>query len=103
MHRGLMAAWLAEVVLISYRATRPGANQGTENVPLPLPSQYASTFIIYGTLRLLPESGSQFASLVGWGLVVATLMNLWQPIKPGSVTPQIAKPGQATAAGNTAA
>lgn len=103
MKSGLLTAWLAEIVLISYRATRPGANEGTQSIPFPLPSQYASTFVIYGTLGLLPPQADALAAVVGWGFVVATLLNLWVPVKPGSIGPQVAKPGQATAAGNVAA
>jgi hypothetical protein len=103
MKKGLLTAWLAEIVLISYRATRSGASEGTASVPFPLPSQYASTFIIYGTLGLLPDQADALAAVVGWGFVVATLLNLWVPVKPGQVGAQVAKPGQATAAGNIAA
>lgn len=99
---GLMTAWLTEVVLITYRATKRGENQGTRSVPFPLPSQYASTFIVYGALGLLPQRASGVASLVGWGLVVATFLNLYDPLAPGQTTPTVAKPGQTTpnAAGN---
>lgn len=100
---GLVSAWLAEVVLISYRATRKGANEGTANVPLPLPSQYAGTFVIYGALAFLPQSAAGFASLVGWGLVAATFLNLYQPLKPGQTTPTVASSGTKNALGNVAA
>jgi hypothetical protein len=101
--KGLMTAWLAEVVLISYRATRPGANEGTQSVPFPLPAQYASTFVIYGALGLLPDSAAGLASAVGWGFVVATLLNLWQPLKAGQTKPDVAVPGTLNAAGNVTA
>jgi hypothetical protein len=100
---GLVTAWLAEVVLISYRATRKGANEGTSTLALPLPSQFVGSFAIYGVLGLLPDSASTFASLVGWGLVAATFLNLYQPLKQGQTTPTVAKSGTQTAAGNTAA
>ena len=99
----LVTAWLTEVALISYRATQKGANAGTANVPLPLPASYASTFVVYGALALLPDSASAFAGLVGWGFVVATFLNLYNPIKSGQKTPTVATSGSKNAAGNTAA
>lgn len=101
-----MSAWLAEVVLITYRAVKQPAasgSAGTQSVPnLPLPSYYAATFVIYGALSFLPESAETFAALVGWGFVVATALNLYEPVKAGT-TPKVATAGETTAAGNTAA
>jgi hypothetical protein len=74
---GLMTAWAAQLVIITYRASKQPA--GNPIGGLALPSQYASSFIIYGALGLIPDSGKQFATAVGWGLVVATLLNLWTP------------------------
>jgi hypothetical protein len=74
---GLLTAWLMEVVLVTYRAVKQ-----TTDLPvahLPLPSTYVSTMIVYGTLGLLPGEAAGAASLMGWGLVVATLLNLWNP------------------------
>jgi hypothetical protein len=99
---GLTTAWLTEIVVISYRATKNGSNQGTTSIPLPLPSQFAATFIIYGALGLLPDAASGFASAVGWGFVLATVLNLWQPVKTGT-TPNVVQSGAKTASGNTAA
>src|ERR1700721_473029 len=73
--RGLLAAALVEVGLVTYRAL-------SSSKILPPPSDYVAVAIIYGGLGLLPESGANFASLVGWGLVVATLLNLWSPATP---------------------
>jgi hypothetical protein len=97
MKSGLTTAWLTEVVLISYRGAKAGG-QGTGDVPLPLPSQYVSTFIIYGALGLLPDSASGFASAVGWGFVLATLLNLWEPVKAGTTPVVKGAKGSATAA-----
>lgn len=99
---GLVTAWLAEVVIISYRATQKGTNEGTAQVPLPRPSQYAASFLIFGVLGMLPDRFQNVATMVGWGLVVATFLNLYNPIKAGQSKPTVAKSGTATAAGNTA-
>jgi hypothetical protein len=69
------------MVLITYRGAKNGGTTA-DVVPiphLPLPSEYASTFIIYGALAFIPGEGQRVASLVGWGLVVATFLNLWNP------------------------
>jgi hypothetical protein len=83
---GLLSAFLAEVVIVTYRTySRSGVAGGGLQVPaqapmnLPLPSYYTAPIIAYGALALVPASGQQFASLVGWGLVVATLLKLWDP------------------------
>jgi hypothetical protein len=77
----LLAAWLAEVVLIAYRSAR---SNGAENLPighLALPSTYASTMIVYGALAFVPPAGAKLANTIGWGLVLATFLNLWEPGK----------------------
>lgn len=75
----LLSAWVAEIVLIAYRGAKSGS---TANNPIPhlaLPSEYASTFIIFGALAFIPGQGQRVASAVGWGLVVATFLDLWNP------------------------
>ena len=79
MYTGLTTAWIAELILIAYRggkqtgAVRPIAH-------LAMPAEYASTFVIYGALSLVPEGPwSRTAGLVGWGIGLATLLNLWSP------------------------
>lgn len=75
----LLSAWIAEIVLIAYRGAKTGT---TKNNPIPhlaLPSEYASTFIIYGALAFVPGEGQKVAAAVGWGLVAATFLNLWNP------------------------
>lgn len=94
MNPSLMTAWLVEVVVISYRSIKNGGKvtvadsnaqggmrQANTALPLPLPSTYLSTFIIFGTLGLVPGEGRRVASAIGWGFVVATLLNLWHPGK----------------------
>lgn len=85
----LLSAWVAEMILIAYRGAKSGS---TANNPIPhlaLPSEYASTFIIYGALAFIPGEGQKVASAIGWGLVLATFLDLWTP--GGTVN------GQATA------
>ena len=79
------SAWLAELIVIAYR----GGKQTGAVRPIPhlaMPSEYASTFIVYGALSLIPNSSpyARVAGIFGWGIVAATLLNLWSP--PGSNT-----------------
>jgi hypothetical protein len=79
MKGGLLTAWLTEVVLVSYRVVHNG--QGNLPLPMPLPSTYVSTMVIYGGLGLMPDSWNPATTLFGWGIVVATLLGLWVPNK----------------------
>lgn len=78
---GLTAAWLAEIIVIAYRGAKTGSTQNNPIPHLALPSEYASTIIIYGALSFIPSEGQKFATTMGWGLVVATVLNLWTPGK----------------------
>jgi hypothetical protein len=76
---GLLSAWVAEMILIAYRGAKSGS---TANNPIPhlaLPSEYASTFIIFGALAFIPGEGQKLAAAIGWGLVAATFLDLWTP------------------------
>jgi hypothetical protein len=82
MKYGLLTAWIAEVVLIWYRSSKnTSATDNLEALPqpikgLPMPREFASTFVVYGALGLWPESAGSFPAVVGWGFVLATLLNL---------------------------
>ncbi|HVH77977.1 MAG TPA: hypothetical protein VM782_01185 [Stellaceae bacterium] len=81
----LLAAFFVETVLITYRQMRGGGIQVPAQAPLslPLPSSYTAPIVFYGALALIPSpEGQRFAGLVGWGIVVATLLNLWDPAQP---------------------
>jgi hypothetical protein len=73
--RGLLLAALTEAALISWRDL-------SNDKVLPMPSDYASVALFYGGLGLLPSQAEGFASLVGWGIVVATFLGLWDPTAP---------------------
>ena len=72
---GLLTAALAETAIVAWR------DLTKEHVP-PYPGDFVSVAIIYGTLSMLPASASTFTSLVGWGFVIATLLNAWSPATP---------------------
>jgi hypothetical protein len=77
----IFGAFLAEVVLITYRAVRSNGitTPATAPLPLPLPSEYLSAVFIYGGLGLVGGKAAPVAGLVGWGFVVATALNLFNP------------------------
>lgn len=81
----LLAAFFVEVALVTYRDVSQGgikvkkAKQSTAPLPAPLPSLYTSAIVLYGGLALLPNSLAPLPALVGWGVVVATFLNLYTP------------------------
>lgn len=72
----IAAAWLAELSLIIYRDYRSGGR-------LPFPSEFLATFAIFGLLDMLPESGANLAAALGWGIVAATALHVFDPSKLG--------------------
>lgn len=72
MAAGVLTAALTEAAIVTYRDVK-------QEKILPLPSSYTSVAVVYGLLALFPDSAAPFPALVGWGLVVATLLNLWNP------------------------
>lgn len=76
---GLLAAWGVEAGIVTYRSFR------TQQRP-PLPSDFVATFILFGTLGLVAESPTlaPAATLVGWGVVLATVLNLG-PFEAGAI------------------
>lgn len=97
--RGLLAAALAETALVTWRDLK------VDKMPPP-PSDYVSVAVIYGGLALFPEGASQVTSLFGWGLVLATFLNFWNPAAPWNLVKSgTVAPGSAPAAslGNTSA
>lgn len=80
MAGSLLTAFFAETAIVSYRAYHNGISipaQAPINVPIP--AQYTSVVIAFGALALIPGEGARVAGAIGWGLVVATLLNLWSP------------------------
>jgi hypothetical protein len=81
----ILNAWIAEILIITYRGTRQSK---FKNNPLPgfaLPSEYVATIIVFGGLSLVPSDSewSRVAGAIGWGLVLATTLNLWNPTRLG--------------------
>jgi hypothetical protein len=95
----LMAAWVAEIVLIAYRSSKQSAALAAKPIPgLALPSEYAASFVIFGALSFIPAGGQRTAGLIGWGLVLATAFNLWDPLTTGNPGGPAVKGGPSTKA-----
>jgi hypothetical protein len=78
----LILAWLAEAGLITYRVHKTGRPAAAGGYKIPWPSDFVATFVIYGALAAIAEIGpgaASVAALTGWGLVLATGLNLVDP------------------------
>ena len=75
----LLAPALAETVVITYRGVKNGTNVNNPIPHFPMPNQLVSVLIIFGALSLIPKSGERLAATVGWGFVLATVLNLYEP------------------------
>jgi hypothetical protein len=97
---GLLGAFVAELMLVTYRAVTQGGTKVGTTSPLaaPLPSTFVSPVIVYGALGLLPRSLAPLPSLVGWGFVVATFLNLYNPGGANAVAQANASLGQGLSA-----
>lgn len=72
-----MPPFLLALALISYRGAKNGSNVGNPVPHLPLPSQFAGAFFVFGLLSLTSGQAAQPAVLAAWGLDVAILLNFW--------------------------
>lgn len=68
----LMGALVAEMGLITWR----NFTQGTDRVAgLPLPADYLAALGLFGAFGLLRGQAAPVGAALGWGFVVATLLN----------------------------
>lgn len=94
MNPALLFPWITETLLITYRGASQGKAVGNPIPHLPLPSDYVGEFLVFGALSLIPgPNGGRVAAAFGWGLVVATFLNLYDPTTIG-------KPGGAVVKGS---
>lgn len=90
---GLLSAWMVEAGIVTWRAFK------RDNRP-PLPSDFVAMFVVYGTLGIVAEvpHAQSTATAIGWGIVLATALNIVDPTNPvgrplGRAVP--AQPGNA--------
>ena len=86
----LLSAWLAEMILIAYRGSVRGTTASNPIPHLAVPAEYAGTFVIFGALSFVPGQGQRVAGLMGWALVVATALNLYNAGGMATVAPSTA-------------
>lgn len=80
---GILSAWVTEIAILTYRGFK-----GKEAAPIkaPLPADYLGSVVIFGLLSLAARTQAEtVAAVTGWGLVVATLLNLWTPTTPTKI------------------
>lgn len=67
----ILAPWLAECVILTARSVK------RDHRP-PLPSEFVATFVVFGTASMIANTKAQDAATVfSWGIVIATLLNLF--------------------------
>lgn len=68
---GLLLAWGVEAGVVTWRAFKRDARP-------PLPSELVATFVIFGALGIAAEAPQLRtpAAVMGWGIVIATALNL---------------------------
>jgi hypothetical protein len=87
---GVLSAWLVEIGLITWRDLTGKDPTHTIN-GFPLPADYLATFIVFGTLGMVPKDNggaSKAATLAAWAFVVATFVNALPPALNPSGTPK---------------
>jgi hypothetical protein len=93
----LLFPWLAEIGLITYRDMK------AEKRP-PLPSELVSVFVVFGAFTLVSKASPGIASALGWGIVLATGMQVFGAINSSAIAKATgdsasAKPGSSSATG----
>jgi len=90
----MLAAWAFELLLITLRdigVTLPGGlafkSSGHSVNGLPLPADYVATFVVFAPLSFLADTRARgIATMAGWGLVLATLLNAVDATDPLGVS-----------------
>lgn len=96
---GLALAWIAEAGLMTWRIVHQGRPAEAGGGRVPWPADYVATFVVFGGLSLAAELGpgwDRVAATAGWGLVLATVLNLVDPAQPFQRQQDYAKPGGGT-------
>lgn len=76
MENALFTPALVEVALVTIRGIFGKASKATPIPHLPLPSEYLDILIVFGGLSLLPGQANRVGGYIGWGLVIATALNM---------------------------
>ena len=73
----ILLAFMAELGIITYRDLS-GHDPSRTIAGLPLPADYLAAVAIFGALGLVPKDSpaAKVAGLFGWGIVIATYLNV---------------------------
>ena len=96
---GVLAAWLVEIGLITWRDLT-GKDPTHVINGCPLPADYLATFMVFGALGLVPKDNggaSKAATLAAWAFVLATYLNAL----PGALNPSGTPGAKSSTAGTT--
>jgi hypothetical protein len=91
----LIAALVAEIGIITWRDLH-------KQKILPPPSDYAAAALIFGAFGLVGEASPRVAAMLGWGVVLATFLELWDPTSPTNLSGAPAAAPSANVAQNAA-
>lgn len=93
MNGAVVAAWLAEVGLVTWRDFKAGRTV----LGLPPPSDYAATFVVFGGMLAVSsiDGAGGFAAAFSWAIVLASVLNLYDPTFNKGKNP-LAPPGPQT-------
>lgn len=72
-----VTAWMAEMLIIGWRDWHNSKR-------LPYPSELLTTFALFGVLSVLPDSTSPLPALLGAAVVIATLVDAFNPAAIGT-------------------
>lgn len=78
-NKDILPPLVVAIGLITYRGIRSGSSKTNPVAHLPLPSEFLSALLVFGTLSLFSGQAEKPATMVAWGLDVAILLNLWTP------------------------
>lgn len=70
----LLLPWMVEIGLVSWRTVKFGGRP-------PLPSELLASFVIFGGFSIIPNR--KIGTTMGWGIVVASALNLLPSIVSG--------------------
>ena len=73
----VLSAFVAELVLITYRGVSKDTTKQNPLAPLPVPAAYAGAFVVFAVLSTLPGRARTPAGVFAWGLVIATALNFY--------------------------
>lgn len=72
---GLLLAWMVEIAIVTYKDVKG-------NHRPPVPSELLDSFVVFGAFSIVAEANQKLGTTLGWGIVVATLLNVFPLTTP---------------------